>query len=393
MNICLIYKEEYPWDVRVEKIAKALARNGNRVSILARNLGQSPIIEKTEFCEIVRLLKTNCFPVLLQKIINSAFFLNPIWVFYIYKNIKSHKKSIIIVRDLPLMFSGILVAKMKGAKIIFDMAECYPEMYLSMKLYSKLSFFKKIICTQYLLDIYEIQACKWADHIFVMVEESKNRLISKGILSNKISVVSNTPPIENNNFFQVNHSGVVLRMVYVGFITRLRGLDVLIRAAHRFLEIGGASEEIKIDIIGKGNAVNELLDLVDKLDLNDVVNIHGWLEKERVEEIMSQANVGILTYRVCSHWNTTIPNKIFDYMKMGLPIIATDVITIRRIIQETKSGFICKDQDVNDVASKLLLLQDPNIRNELGNNGIKAVKDRYNWSQDVSTMNRALERL
>jgi glycosyltransferase involved in cell wall biosynthesis len=124
-----------------------------------------------------------------------------------------------------------------------------------------------------------------------------------------------------------------------------------------------------------------------------VVNIHGWLEKDEVERLMSQANVGALTYRVCRHWNNTIPNKIFDYMRAGLPVIATEVIPIKRILQDTGAGLICRDQDVDDIALKLLELRDPHKREILGNNGVKAVLDKYNWKSDCSRMIQALERM
>ncbi len=393
MKFCVIYKEEYPWDVRVEKIANTLSSEGHNVTILARNLKQQPTSEICNNFKIRRLLKTNWLPCFFQKLVNLALFFNPVWIYAIFKCSFGKDRPILIVRDLPLMFAAMLVSKIRKNKLIFDMAECYPEMYDSMRMYSNPSFFKKIICSKKVLEAYEKLACKAADSIFVMIEESRDRLIAKGISPQKIQIVSNTPPIDISQPAKSQHHGSALRMVYVGFLTNLRGLDIMVRAAQRFLEKGGRPNEIKIDIIGKGAAREELVALVSRLHLDQVVNIHGWLDKDEVDSILAQANVGVLTYRVCPHWNNTIPNKIFDYMKLGLPIITTDVIPIKRIIEETNAGYVCKDQDIDDIATKLMLLRDPLIREKMGNNGISFVKSRYNWNVDRSRMVLAIEGL
>ena len=54
---------------------------------------------------------------------------------------------------------------------------------------------------------------------------------------------------------------------------------------------------------------------------------------------------------------------------------------------------ICRDQDVDDIALKLLELRDSHTREILGNNGVKAVLEKYNWQSDRSRMIQALERM
>uniref|UniRef100_UPI003A959995 glycosyltransferase n=1 Tax=Marinobacter sp. TaxID=50741 RepID=UPI003A959995 len=132
---------------------------------------------------------------------------------------------------------------------------------------------------------------------------------------------------------------------------------------------------------------------IKHLNLQESVTLDGWLEHHQVDELMTQANVGALTYRVCPHWNHTIPNKIFDYMLAGLPVLATEVKPIKRIINETESGLVCKDLDIKDIAQKLQMLRSPGLRATLGKNGINAVKSKYNWSNDEKRLHAVIDSL
>ena len=353
MNYYIVYKEEYPWDVRVEKIAKTLLRPGDRVTIVARNNNSEPVLDVDGNVEIVRLPKFEYVPYFLIKILNIALFFNPFWFITIFRSVEPG--SILIVRDLPLVFLGYFVSKFRKSKLIFDMAECYPEMYSSMLEYSDINFFKKLVIKSRVIDIYEKMSCKLASHIFVMIEESRDRLISKGIDPSKISIVSNTPPVANKCLGGKLHSGTSLNLVYVGFLTKIRGLDLVLRAIRKYIDSN--SDFIRLDIIGRGGEKDYLSRLVDELSLNGYVYIHGWLDHEAVQEIYNRANVGVLTYRVCGHWNNTIPNKIFDYMSEGIPVLATEVLPIKRIIEKTESGLICKDGNVDDIVSALVSLK------------------------------------
>src|SRR5690606_21922997 len=140
MRCNIVYKEDYPWDVRVEKLAKALSENGYDVTITCQNKKQNKQNEVIDNIFVSRLPRTHFLPPFMQRLVNFPVWFNPIWIYSIYKNSRNLKGGIIIVRDLPLVYSGVIVAKLVKAKLIFDMAECYPEMYASSQKFSKPSF-------------------------------------------------------------------------------------------------------------------------------------------------------------------------------------------------------------------------------------------------------------
>jgi glycosyltransferase involved in cell wall biosynthesis len=393
MDYFIIYKEDYPWDVRVEKLALSLAGNGEDVTIISKNLNQHEIADEQDEIKIKRLPRFRSLPRILVRLFNSPLWFNPFWLYTIGKTIKGSAEPVIIIRDLPLVFAAFFFKFSKGAKLVLDMAECYPEMYASSLKFGSPSILDRTLKNPSVAAVYEKISVKMCDHVLVMIEESKDRLIRKGLSPEKISIVSNTPPIYSTWSGSRQHSGENLRVVYVGFITELRGLDILVRATKKFLDKVSDKDSIKVDIIGKGSFKEKLVDLVRELGLEGNVSIHGWLEPNQMDEILRQANVGALTYRVCGHWNHTIPNKLFDYMLAGLPVLATEVIPISRIIHEEKCGLICRDQDVDDIASKLLELRDARVRQRFGDNGVAAISGKYNWEVDERKLMSALSSL
>lgn len=393
MDIIIVYKEDYPWDVRVEKLAKSLSESGNSVTIVARNLDQKPTNEVINGLRISRLPRTNKLPKVLRKLANIPLWFNPIWLYTILKAIKGLSQPVIIVRDLPLVQAATVIARFKQAKVVFDMAEVYPEMYKSAAQYSNRSWLENIVKNPRIAARYEKTVLPKVDHIIVMIEESRDRLLAMGVPQEKITIVSNTPPIDKYHGNRHKHTDETLRIVYVGFLTELRGLDLLIEAVARYIKKGNPQKTIQVDIVGKGESKEKLINLARELNIEESVRVHGWLSQEEVDQLMTSANVGALTYRVCGHWNHTIPNKIFDYMLAGLPVLTTEVLPIQRIVKEANCGLVCKNLDPADIAEKLDYLKNPDVREKLGENGYNIVLEKYNWESDRSRLHGVIKKL
>lgn len=386
MNFCFVYKEDYPWDVRVEKIVKTLCDNGHAVNLVCRNISQRDSVERVEGFDIYRLPRTRKLPKVITSIINYPLWFNPFWLYLIAKTVVSKRCDGIIIRDLPLMFAGIVVARITGKKVIFDMAECYPEMYRSVAEYGSESTINRLLKSPVAANIYEKMCLRLCDHIFVMIEESRDRLINKGVDPDKITIVSNTPVLSSGTLTSKQHSGEGLRIVYVGFITKIRGIDLLVQAVSKFISNVDGGRGITVDIIGTGAAKQEIENLVIELGLSDHIKVHGWLDHGDVKTIMAEANVGALTYRFCGHWNHTIPNKIFDYMAAGLPVLGTNVIPIARILHSIDCGLTTVDCDIDEITANLIRLKDFTLRNRLGGKGQDAILGCLNWSVDSKRM-------
>ncbi len=389
MRVCFVYKEDYPWDIRVEKLLHFFRDEGHPISLVCRNLKNLPRREQAEGIDIWRLPS---FAGLgkLGSLMSVPFFLHPIWFFGILNAVRRSHSELIVVRDLPLMPTALAVGRLTGTKVLFDMAECYPEMYASTLQYSGNSLAKRIVKNPGFAAFLEKFCVDRADMTFVMIEESQDRLVARGCDPARIRIVSNTPPRVERPVLD-GGTADVMRIFYVGFITRIRGIDNALHGLRAYLDRPGEKPRVIMDLIGKGAATEEFKRLARELDLEDHVNFRGWCSHEEVAESFAASDVGLLSYHVCSHWNHTIPNKLFDYMVAGMPVLATDVIPIQRIVHETDCGVICRDNDPESFADALAELSDPDRRRQLSTNGYEAVERKYNWTEDCGRIRAVME--
>ncbi|WP_295718461.1 glycosyltransferase family 4 protein [uncultured Halovibrio sp.] len=393
MYFLLVYKEDYPWDVRVEKITRTLNDLGYSGGVLARNRSCRVSEECLDGILVNRLPKISSVPAFIRFLINLPLWFNPVWIWSIYSLTKRNSYKVIIVRDLPLVKAAIVVGKITGTKVIYDMAECYPLMYDSIQSVGSNGISSRLLKNSHLAALYEKECVHKVDWVWVMIEESRDRLINNlGVPPDKVSIVSNTPILREERDYSGYHNDRKVRIVYVGFLSLLRGLDLLIEGVSAFCELEDRSK-ISVDIIGKGKEAESLKELVRQRGVADVVTIHGWLEQDEVDRLVQSSNVGALTYRNCSHWNHTIPNKLFDYMAAGLPVLAGDIKPIARIMAECECGLVADATDKGEIARNLIKLSDPAYRNILGENGYQKYRQRYNWDREVSVIQKDLDTL
>jgi len=392
-RVCFVYKEDYPWDVRVEKILTTLAKAGYVMSLVCRNTKRLPRRETGDGFKIYRLPMAPAFLGRFGALISVPFYFNPFWFFWLWRYVRLTSPDLIIVRDLPLMPIGILVSRLAGCQIVFDMAECYPEMYASTMQFSDNKILKFLFKNPTFAGWMERFSFRNADRVFVMIEESRDRLVRRGAPPDRITIVSNTPSINGISLHPVTDRSDELRLLYVGFVTRIRGLDNVLRGIRTYLDSSPNPARIIFDVVGIGGALPDYRRLCRQLDLEEHVTFHGWCTQDIVDDLYDRSDVGVLTYHVCSHWNHTIPNKLFDYMQAGMPVLATDVVPIKRIVEEIDCGVVFSDNDADGCAKCLKALCDPTRRSAMSERGTEAIRTRYNWEADTTRMQTAISSL
>ena len=181
MKICFVYQSDYPWDVRVEKLVQSIRSRGHEVFLVSRNIKRRARTEVVDDINMRRLPFFPAIPTAMNKMISIPFYFNPLWFYYIMKCVRKDKCDVIIVRDLPLLFMGIIVARILKKRIIYDMAECYPNMYQSMLQLESKKIGNFILKNHYLATIIEYISIHNVNNIIVMIEESRTRLLSQNI--------------------------------------------------------------------------------------------------------------------------------------------------------------------------------------------------------------------
>jgi glycosyltransferase involved in cell wall biosynthesis len=381
MRICLVYQEDYPWDIRVEKVANALSNAGHEVFLVCRNESRSLRYQEQDDIKISRLPALPQIFGRLNQMINFPAFFNPLWLLAISRCVKRNKIDLIIVRDLPLALTAIAVGKFYKIPVLLDMAECYPELLRCLWKFGRYKFSNLFVRNPYLADLVEQISIKNTDHIFVVVEESKERLLAMGVGPERISIISNTPPLNKfvprSELHDVKGLNTDIRMIYVGLVTRTRGLDTVLEGLSYFLKDYGIP--VSLTIIGTGEAEDEYKGLAKSLGINKWVQFKGWLDNTSVPPYILSSHIGLVPHHICGHWDHTIPNKLFDYMASGLPVLSSNTRAASRIVQETECGLLYEDFNPKSFSSRLMELTNESKRLELGENGRKAILKKYNW--------------
>lgn len=137
------------------------------------------------------------------------------------------------------------------------------------------------------------------------------------------------------------------------FVIAITGSIIPVKNYKMFLEVAkkvrGLNGNVEFMVIGDGPSLPEIKELARKIGIAESVIFLG--RRLDVPYLLKAADAGVL----CSTWEG-FPNAIMEYMASGLPVVATDVGGIRDLVKPNETGFIVANNDVEAMASKLLLL-------------------------------------
>jgi len=381
MRIGFLWQCVYPWDVRLEKMVNAVLDGGYEASIICKGSPSLPPCERSRGLTIRRLWShAPAIPLVLKRLTTYPLYFNPLWAHHTSKAILDDRIDLLIVRDIPLAVMGARVGRKLGIPVILDMAENYPAALIA---YKKSLYKPFLFSNGWLPRRYEREAVRQVDHVFVVAEEQRQRLLAQEIPSEKLTLVGNTPPMSFIRSASPSQAtGAADRspnLLYVGFLDPHRGADTVIRALPAILS---EIPDLTVTLVGDGRAREGLRALAEDLGVSKSVTLPGWISFDRVPEYIQNSAICLIPHLECEHTNTTLPNKLFDYMAFSKPVIAANCRPLTRIIEETSCGVTYKSGDVADLSRAIKqVLWDPE-RAAKGKNGRRAVELKYNWERD-----------
>src|SRR6266850_1260120 len=389
MRIGLVFDGDYPWDVRVWKVATCLGDHGHEVHLVCRNLARRPAEEALDAIRVHRLRPLQSAK--LNALVTFPAFMNPVWIGRIAEVVRAHGIEALIVRDLPLALAAIAVGRRHGVPVILDMAENYSAMLRDWNRFEDFRLQNMLVRNPLLASLVERIALRLVQHVVVVIEEARDRLLRIGLSPDRISVVRNTPKVDLARFptawGEPARDATKLTVVFVGGLERGRGLEealeMLAEALHRI-------PQLRLTIIGDGRWKAELEAQARALGVGGYVEFTGRREYQRALFEVQRCDIGLIPHRVTAHSNSTIPNKLFEYMLLGKPVLATEMVPVRRIVEEAHCGMVYR-RGAEGVEA-LVRLRDATLRRRLGEKGRRAVLDRYRWDNDGATLLRVVER-
>jgi glycosyltransferase involved in cell wall biosynthesis len=300
--------------------------------------------------------------------------------------------DLILVRDIPLAIPALRVARKSRLPVVLDMAENYPAMLQDRLRFTPTGPIGRLMRHPAWARAIERIAVRSAEHILVVIEESRERLIRAGVPAERISIVCNTPrrSLWEDTAVSPRTASAAsgLRLVYLGNLDGSRGIDTAIRAVAR---LAASGRDARLTAIGDGTCLKHFQELARRLDVQDRVSLPGRLSFRHVRDILATSDIGLIPHYATEAWNSTIPNKLFDYMALGLPVIVSDAKPTGRIVREGRCGEVFHDRDPDDLARCIRILEDADLRSSQGQRGREAIHCRYNWETDFRRLTRTLE--
>lgn len=144
-------------------------------------------------------------------------------------------------------------------------------------------------------------------------------------------------------------------VVYVGAVTTNRGLEQAISALPD-------APDARLRILGPGRSVyrRELWALAERLAVAERVQIVDPVAPSEVSSAIRNASAGLaLIQATCLSYSLSLPNKLFEYLAAGLPILGADIPTIGSFVRENGVGIVVDERDPRDVARGFRELCDP----------------------------------
>ena len=362
-KVCIITSVHSPFDVRIfHKEAKTLVKAGYDVTIIAQH-------DKEEIVDGIRIINLQRPRNRLERMIKT--------VWSAFRKALAVNADIYLFHDPELIPAGLRLKK-KGKKVIYDVHEDYGEDILNKEWLPKI--FQNIIAR--IFDRYEKKAAGVLDGIVTATPHIRTKF--EKLNPNTIDI--NNYPILSNQV--INHSGETLKsrsVNFVGAINRIRAVAEMVSS----LEFTDAK------LILAGNfTTTEDFDSAKSMKGWAKVDYRGQVGRSDVSTIFSESAAGLVLYHPGPNHNDSQPNKLFEYMAAGLPVIASNFPLWKEIVEKNKCGICVNPLNPREIADAInWVLQNPSDAAEMGKNGSRAALEKYNWETENCKLIRFYEQL
>ena len=357
-KVCILTSVHIPFDGRVfHKEARSLAKAGYEVVLIARH-------DKEEVVDGVRVLPLPQPKSRMQRMTKV--------MWRLYRLAVRADADVYHFHDPELMIVGLLL-KMRGKRVIWDVHEHYPNSILDKYYLPKL--LRRFISKSF--DLFEKAVVRFFDYVIYTTPFVGRRYATMKVRSGRIE---NYPIIELAETFERNPQE---RVIYLGGMSRMRGLVEVVEA---FGIVAKRYPRWELCLVGSCRPASfeqELKDLAKELGIEANVKFIAWVPYEEKERLSSQASMGVITYLPYANNTSCLPNKLFDYMLVGLPVIASDFPLYREVVEPNQCGLIVDPSKPDQIAQAMeYLIEHPQEARQMGENGRRAVVEKYNWEKE-----------
>jgi len=333
---------------------------------------------------------------------NSNWFLTNILFYKKYKEIKRtvlHQKTkydFIYCNDYPLLDTAVyLKSQYKGSKLIYDCHEIYIE---TLNQFFPTSGFKSIYgkilinLNKYLHSVKEKKLARKVDLLVTVSDTIKNYLCEKLDITNAITL-RNCPTLgivkSKKNLLResLGLSSDTFLFLYQGTLNPGRGIEKMIESSIFF------EDNVHLIIIGDGPNREQFESMAMKYKAS---NIHylGQIPFSELLDYIGSADIGALFIQpINKSKEFCLPNKLFEYMASGIPLLTNGLHEFKSIINECNCGVTILDDRPDEIAktiNELAKKENKSYLEKLGSKGREIYEKKYHWEKEVVNLTNAI---
>ncbi|MCK4795444.1 MAG: glycosyltransferase family 4 protein [Desulfobacteraceae bacterium] len=383
-RVCMIVFSFYPQDARVRREAEALIEAGMSVDLICLQGNSNKTKEEVNGVTVYRVNLKRKRSGKLRYLWEYLWFTVVAFV-TLSRLYACRPYHIVHVHNMPdiLVFSAFL-PKLAGAKVILDLHDPTPEVYMTK--FSMVALHPAIRILIFL----EKLSIKFSDLVITPNISFRDLFISRGCPPWKIHIIMNSP---QENTFSCRASGDArealikksgFRIMYHGLIVKRHGLDAAIKAMSL---VRKRISNAVLHIYGEGNYLQRLKSNVQELNLLDVVKFHGYVPLEEIAAALAASDLGIVPNRMSPFTNLNLPTRIFECLIMGKPVIAPRTQGILDYFDE-ESLYLFEPGNVEELAKKIIEVYSNSAqRRQIVERGMRVYR-QYTWkSQSMKLVN------
>ena len=287
-------------------------------------------------------------------------------------------KALVLNADLyhlhdPELIPIGLKLKRCGKRVIFDSHEDVPKQMLG-KSYLNNPHLNKLLMWMLSKGIafYENKACARFDGVVT----ATRFILDKFLRINSRTVDINNFPLLGELDAQIPWDTKAPEACYVGGIARIRGIVQVTQA------MGEVRSMALLNLCGRFSepAVEEECKAMPGWSN---VNEYGFVDRGGVRDVLARSMAGLVTFYPLPNHIDAQPNKLFEYMSAGIPVIASDFPLWREIVLGNQCGLCVDPLEPVAIARAIdFLIEHRDEAREMGENGRRAVMERYNWANE-----------
>jgi glycosyltransferase involved in cell wall biosynthesis len=347
---------------RVWKMASTLATSGYKVAILEWERDSTSPIAPINGVSYQRFRLSAPYG-------QGAALRLVLWWAFLSTYVILHNFSVIQPQNLDNLLPVSLICRLKRTKIVYDIADFYsdsfiPSKFMASGLRNFVSWLERLLINTV--------------NVALIVDQTRLKQI--GHVKKPVKIIYNSPSPLLTRMDKVieRPSRSVFTLFYAGILGVDRGLDLLVKAVK-------GNDSVQLIVAGFGHLEKDFIK-----DTKGIPNIRylGRIPYEKVLEFTAACNCIVALYdpRIPNNVYAS-PNKLFEAMMCGKPIIVNSGTSMADIVDKEKCGLIVKYGDVNELKNALNKLKNNKpLSTLLGDNSQRAYTQKYNWQLMEQTL-------